>query len=553
MVKTGQSAALMGFSSGLLPNFMLYSSYTPDERLNYSMMITLGMFVILLNVCRKYIAEDAITKQVTLTEGEHYSKSYGKDIFVAWDNHITSKHEIDDFSGSLMQLYKEKLLDSEHAGLLKKLTDYEVALLYLRRSVGFIVFLCLQLLSYSIVIYCTIYTKRIGALVSHMGFLRVISGSIPSIVVGIINGVTPPLWSAITTFENWGRSNWLNVLLTRMYFANILNVIILGFSFILLADPYLLADQSSAYIRDQIEKPYLPTFHCRMDQVQNGLFQLIVTDWVTKSISVLVTGILPIAQAWLLKQEAKKPEFSLPPTMLSNIFSSALLLMSFPFSPLSLIISPILLSISIKWEKFVMLRFFSKPSDPIQAQKAGLIFTRLYLLTILIIGIPCTLFFLNTTTFPKNCEIQDSVSKICQTEIEDNICSVDPSSNYYFGNATICSPYPACICAGSLSCGPFINDLNALQPLKLIIIQFPPLKWIWISFLSTSYGSWSILFFLFLLSSIRKNTIKVSKAHFEDHGKLLDAQIRSLEIEKKKQAKKLARYKTAVEQNDDNE
>jgi hypothetical protein len=88
---------------------------------------------------------------------------------------------------------------------------------------------------------------------------------------------TVSLIGLITDFEQWDRSRKLLFLLSRLYFANILNVLILGLSFIFLANPFLLATEDQRYIREQIEKPYLPVFTCRLDQVQSGLFQLIIT------------------------------------------------------------------------------------------------------------------------------------------------------------------------------------------------------------------------------------------------------------------------------------
>jgi competence protein ComGC len=66
--------------------------------------------------------------------------------------------------------------------------------------------------------------------------------------------------------------------------------------------------------------------------------------------------------------------------------------------------------------------------------------------------------------------------------------------------------------------------------------------------LSTSYGAWLILLLLLLTSSLRKNTINVTRDHFSEYEKLLDAQIKTLEIEKKKYLRQIARYKLIQEE-----
>lgn len=535
--------------AGLLPMFMRFSTFSVAENLNYTIMVTLGIFLFLFNVFRKYLKEDAITKQINFTEGENYSKSYGKDIFVAWDNHLSSAQEIHDFSSALMQLYMDKVFDTEHAGLIKAMTQYELALIYLRRFFCFSVYLAIQTIFYAAIITVTIYTDTIVEMVPSLSAL---SGSIPSITVSIVDALTPIFWSILTDLENWDRFNKLNVYLSRMFFSLIFNVAILGMAFVFLADPYLLADNSSSHIRAPISQSFDPLLYpCRMDQVQNGLFQLIITDWVTKNISVFIAGIIPVVSAWIFKSEVVKPEFNLPTAMMGNVNTSALVFMCLPFSPLSLIFSPILLSLSTKWEAFVYLRYYSKPSNPIQAQKAGLIFTRLYLLTILIIGIPSTLYFLNTYTFPKNCDIQDSAINICSSPPVNDVCAVNNASAYYSGNSTICSPYPACICSGTLACGPFIGNQNAVRPLRDLITHFRPLKWLWVIFLGTSYGAWFLLFPILLFASLRKNTITVSRDHYVEHEKLLESQIKALEIVKKKQLRQIARYKLAQEDHEE--
>jgi hypothetical protein len=545
MISSGNISLIIGFSKGLLPNFMMYSSFKPDEKLNYSIMITLGMILILINVVRKYVKEDAVVKQVDLSEGESYTSSYAKDVLVAWDNNLSSQQEVVEFSGSLFQLFTSKLFETHLAGETKKLTDYQLFIIYLRRFIGFIFFIVYQILSYALIIYLTINTSDIQEMFSNLGALQKVMGSIPSLGVSIINSISPALILSLTKFEKWERSIELNILLSRLFLANILNVFILAFSYFLLSNPYLLSANGNDRfsIRSQVEIPFNSVYPCRMDQVQNGLFQLIITDWVSKNISVLIGGIVPVIKSRIFGNPVIKPEFDLAPSILSHIFSAGLFLITFPFSPLSMILSPILLSISIKWERYFYMNFYTKPKNPWKAQKAGIIFTRLYLLTVLSIGITSTIFFLNVQTFPKSCNIQDSAVGACSSSIVNDVCTLDVTSNYVNSNGTICSPYPACICAGSLACGPFINDLYALEPLKIIIVKIYPLAILWEIFLRTSYGPWFLIFFVFILVMLRKNTIKVSSKYFEDREKSQTILIKSLETDKKRLQKSVERYK----------
>ena len=85
--------------------------------------------------------------------------------------------------------------------------------------------------------------------------------------------------------------------------------------------------------------------------VQNGFFQLIVTDWVSKLISFYISGIIPYITSWVTGGELSKVEFDLPPMILTGIFSAGLALMAWPFSPLSMIITPFMIAATIKFER----------------------------------------------------------------------------------------------------------------------------------------------------------------------------------------------------------
>ena len=65
----------------------------------------------------------------------------------------------------------------------------------------------------------------------------------------------------------------------------------------------------------------------------------------------------------------------------------------------------------------------------------------------------------------------------------------------------------------------------------------------WEIFLRTSYGPWFLIFFVFILVMLRKNTIKVSSKYFEDREKSQTILIKSLETDKKRLQKSVERYK----------
>ena len=64
-------------TGGLLPGFMLFSSYDSSEGIMYVAMILIEILMSLIIITAKYIQEDAISKQLDALEGEHQ-------LFLSW-------------------------------------------------------------------------------------------------------------------------------------------------------------------------------------------------------------------------------------------------------------------------------------------------------------------------------------------------------------------------------------------------------------------------------------------------------------------------------------
>jgi len=514
-----------------------------------------GMGIMVVNVLLKYIREDRVSKQEIINEGENFKSSYSKEVLVAWENSLVAEQDIEIYKGSLTQLYKEKLKDSEEAGVKNALTDIEKALLYLRRFVGNVIFIVFLASIVFFILYLTIEQARVGAYATQISpALESFAGSIPSIAVNIINSISPEIIKLITAFEKWDRSQTLTFLLGRMYVANVVNVLILALQYLLLANPYLLGTNEYLSVRNTVEAPFDDvSYDCRMDMVQNGFFQLIITDWVTKLVGFYISGVTPYITSWVMGSELAKVDFDLPPMILTGIFSAGLALMSWPFSPLSMIICPLMTAATIKFERYCILKFYNKPKEQWKSQKAIYLFTYLYMLTVMLFGVGFTLFFLNAENLPKSCDVQDRSIGLCSSALSSNFtCILDESSEYFKGNnqSTICGNkgYPKCICEDKLACGPFVRDLSALSPIRQYLYEFEPLKILYEVFFVTSYGTWFLLIAALTIISLRKNTLKVNTDHFNDTEGEKNLRIKVLEAENAKSKKSIARYKLAREQ-----
>jgi hypothetical protein len=88
--------------------------------------------------------------------------------------------------------------------------------------------------------------------------------------------MTPAMYKYLTKFEEWDSGQFsLNVLIMRMYLSNMMNLLILALSYGLLADPFLLADETNSQRRSQLENLFDDSvYSCRLNAAAEGLFSL---------------------------------------------------------------------------------------------------------------------------------------------------------------------------------------------------------------------------------------------------------------------------------------
>jgi hypothetical protein len=152
----------------------------------------------------------------------------------------------------------------------------------------------------------------------------------------------------------------------------------------------------------------------------------------------------------------------------------------FVFAPLSLLFVPIVSAVNIKWQRYNMIKYYSKPHKSWNPSKAVVVYTRFYVLSIIFVGLPTLIYFFSSSSLPKSCALQDFSNKLClpHTLTSDNVCDLDPSSMYYTepsstavnvtrGSQTRLCPqfssnnqYPKCLCESA--CGIFIEDRHLL-------------------------------------------------------------------------------------------
>jgi len=443
---------------GLLPAFMLYSSYHTVEAFHYSLMVVIGILVFIYTIIEHLVNEDRTMKQVDAVEKGNETP-YCKDVLCCWDMSLATHAESSEYSNTLGNMFSQKVEETRTQGKKNARSNYDLFVLYSKRFLGFTLYAGVQAGSFAAIIFLTINSEALTQMIKATPLAN-FSSVIAPLALNIINTIMPPLLKLITAFEAWDSGTmYLNILLFRMYASNTLNTLILALSYILLADPFLIASYPS--IRGQLELKETGLFNCRIDQCADALFTLFVTGFVSSKIGIV--------SSWILKRIAtvKKPfvktEFEIAPTMIALLNFVSLVLLTFPFAPLSLLLFPFMIWINIKAECYAMLEFSAKPLKPWKAHQSGVIFTFFYLATLMLVGLPAAVYFLTTKTFPKDCMLQDNFVGLCSTSVSKTklTCATSRNSDYYTTFGRISGGYPNAICANA--CGAFVQSSSNFQ------------------------------------------------------------------------------------------
>ena len=463
---TNHNNTIQGYlvGEGYLPKFMEYSSFTINEKFIYSAVIVITIVVILIILCNEVVREHKNAITLELLDNENIVP-YSKEILCCWDFSMYRKIDIEDQRGQYEHVYIQLLDDTHQYGIYKDRSNIELIVLYIRRSTGIILYLALVTASFTAIIYLTVYSSRISEIAKNYPGMSNIGSFISPISLQAINAIVPVLLELITTLENWDQpSTELQFLLFRVYISNTLNTLILTLSYIILADPILLSQYKN--LRNSLELTENSVFSCRINQVSDGLFILLISTFIIQLISFIALPICKQIFAYIISQPYIKTEFNVADAMVKKFSFLGLVYVSFPFAPLSMIFVPIYLFITFKFEKYTIKKYYTKPKRPFKGQKAAFLYAIFYLLTYILVGLSVSGYFLTTKTLSKNCNIQDNYIGLCLDEVGDignNLCTVDVSSKYYnyWGKE---GTYPGNVCESA--CGPFVGERSALSAFK---------------------------------------------------------------------------------------
>ncbi|KAG7389885.1 hypothetical protein PHYPSEUDO_009399 [Phytophthora pseudosyringae] len=308
--------------SGVIPTFLQLPGYFPDEAFVYSAILIWMEALLLLFTLRKWIAEDRMSKAVQAAENASEKPKYSRILLNAWDFSLTTQDQVGDLTKTIAEQVKLVMEEEKRAETIESRTKKQKYILYMRRFVAFVFYLAIQAASWYLIILLTTQSSQLQhQIATKAAMFAPYASSIVPAVVTVINAILPKLISLLTAIEKWDDVGFaIKAMVTRLYLAKILNVLIQMFSFALLLDPLLLTSTQSilnmftfegSAVRKNVMLEFKPeNFACRAEQASAGLLTLVVTDFsVSKAMAIsspLVGVVIKLLKGMWRRQREKR-------------------------------------------------------------------------------------------------------------------------------------------------------------------------------------------------------------------------------------------------------
>ncbi|KUF74980.1 Transmembrane channel protein 7 [Phytophthora nicotianae] len=255
--------------------------------------------LLLLFTLRKWVAEDRMSKTVQAVENTSEKPKYSRILLNAWDFSLTTQNQVSDLKKTIAEQVQLAMEEEKRAETIKSRTKKQRYILYARRFVAFVFYVAIQAASWYLIILLTTQSSQIQLQIAEKAaiFAPYASSIVPAVVT-VINAILPKLISLLTALEKWDDVGFaIKAMVTRLYLAKILNVLIQMFSFALLLDPFLLTSTQKildlftfegSTVRENVMLEFKSeVYTCRAEQVSAGLLTLVVTDFsVSKAMAI---------------------------------------------------------------------------------------------------------------------------------------------------------------------------------------------------------------------------------------------------------------------------
>jgi hypothetical protein len=202
LFSSGASLRDVVTSPGLLPGFMLFSSFLTAEAFTYSCFLILTLLGLLLLLIVKLTLEHkrmVLLHEVSLEQKATYSKA----VLSAWDFSTHTPSAIDELSSTLKTNLLQLREESRSQGRQKARSNFEAFEITTRRGIGLMLYVLLIGLSFAAIIAVTIQNSTISDSISKHALFRPFKPLVKPICLNFINILVPQLIYGINHLEQW--------------------------------------------------------------------------------------------------------------------------------------------------------------------------------------------------------------------------------------------------------------------------------------------------------------------------------------------------------------
>lgn len=397
-----------GFSlvSGIppLPTPLLYSHVPTSWSIGYAGALMVTIMMLCVATALKIIAEFRAKHDFEISNLGTEPARYAKLIFTAWDWTIVDLNTAQDIKTTIVSNFEILKLEDDAGRIIAERTQKEWTRLYIRRSIGISLNMCLLGGGWAgIIISKFTLNADLGA--EYTGIVKSIITLLPVIIPSAINGVLPAATDFLVDFEKWDDPAFaLTLRVGRLYLAKILNALIQAAVVLLFfRGPDGLGFVTLTYVL----KRDCNWSSCE-DQAAATFFLLFAVDVTIGAVSgfllpyLTFTVFTRMGPAW---EKSAKSEFQPPTSFIKVLYQQIFLWFCVPHFPASLLFALILWYIAFKVDAYVLVHYCARPVRPFDARNAGVYFTYYYAITLALFSVWFYYVFVvqNTSTLDQNC------------------------------------------------------------------------------------------------------------------------------------------------------
>ena len=189
-------------SPGLLPGFMLFSSFGPAEAFTYSAFLILTLLGLLLLLVVKLTLEHkrmVLLQEVALERKATYSRA----VLSAWDFSTHTPSAIDELSSTLKTNLLQLREETRSQGRQRARSNFEAFEITSRRVAGMMLYVLLIGLSFAAITAVTIQNSTISDSISTHSLFKPFKPLVKPVCLNFINIIVPQLIYGINHIEQW--------------------------------------------------------------------------------------------------------------------------------------------------------------------------------------------------------------------------------------------------------------------------------------------------------------------------------------------------------------